>query len=156
SALPLSQRAAELLSARSEASAELATALMVQGLCHKRLLHVAEAERLYRQAIDIYEKVQGPNGRDLAIAIDNLASLYTEHGRLTEAEQLRLRALDIFKASLGPASPHVVTALQNLAVLYLYQERFAEAQRAFAEALASAESAFGPDSHQVGVIADNL
>jgi len=156
SALRTGEQAAELLSPQGAASAPLATALMVQALCHKRLVHVAEAERLYRQAIDIYEKVQGPNGRDLAIAIDNLASLYMEHGRLAEAEQLRLRALDIFKTTLGLASPHVVTTLQNLAVLYQYQERFGEAEQTFEQALASAEAAFGPDSRQVGVIADNL
>jgi len=155
-ALRAGEQAAELLSTQAAASAQLATALMVQALCHKRLVQVAQAERLYRQAIDIYEKVQGPSGRDLAIAIDNLASLYMEHGRLAEAEQLRLRALDIFKTTLGSASPHVVTALQNLAVLYQYQERFGEAQQAFEEALSNAEMTFGPESRQVGVIADNL
>jgi CHAT domain-containing protein/tetratricopeptide (TPR) repeat protein len=156
SALQAGEQAAKLLGAQGATSAQLATALMVQALCHKRLVHVTEAERLYRQAIDIYEKVQGPDGRDLAIAIDNLASLYMEHGRLAEAEQLRLRALDIFKTTLGSASPHVVTALQNLAVLYQYQERFDEAQQAFEQALNSAEAAFGPESRQVGIIADNL
>jgi len=105
SALQAGEQAAKLLGAQGATSAQLATALMVQALCHKRLVHVTEAERLYRQAIDIYEKVQGPNGRDLAIAIDNLASLYMEHGRLAEAEQLRLRALDIFKTTLGSARP---------------------------------------------------
>src|SRR5262249_47198568 len=43
SALRTGEQAAELLSPQGAASAPLATALMVQALCHKRLVHVAEA-----------------------------------------------------------------------------------------------------------------
>jgi tetratricopeptide (TPR) repeat protein len=155
--LPLSRKAADMLQARGDArTADFATALVAQGLCHKRHQRVAEAERAYRQAIDILEKVQGPNGRDLAIALDNLGSLYQEHQRFAESEQLRLRALDIFRATLDPASPHIVTTLQNLGALYLVQDRLPQAQDALVQALASAEKAFGADSRQVGVIADNL
>src|SRR5262249_40995759 len=107
-ALPLGQKAADLLQARGDVqSADSALALVAQGLCYKRLQRVAEAERVYRKAIDIYERVQGPNGGDLAIAMDNLASLYADNGRLAEAEQLRLRALQIFRATLDPANPHI-------------------------------------------------
>jgi CHAT domain-containing protein/tetratricopeptide (TPR) repeat protein len=156
-ALPVGQKAADLLRARGDAqSADFAFALVVQGLCFKRLQRVAEAERVYRQAIDIYERVQGPNGGDLAIALDNLASLYADNGRLAEAEQLRLRALQIFQATLDPASPHIATTLQNLAVLYMYQGLLPKAQEYFLQALAAAEKAYGPDSSQVAVMADNL
>ncbi len=155
--LPLSQKAATLLQARGDGqTANFATALVVQGLCHKRLQHVAEAERAYRQAIDIYESVQGPDGRDLAIAIDNLGSLYQEHRRYAEAEQLRLRALQIFRATLDPASPHIATTLQNLGALYLLQGRLPQAQNALELALDAAGKAYGAESRQAGVVADNL
>jgi CHAT domain-containing protein/tetratricopeptide (TPR) repeat protein len=155
--LPLSRKAEELLRTRGLAlTADFATALVAQGLCHKRHQRVAEAERAYRQAIDILEKVQGPNGRDLAIALDNLGSLYQEHRRFAESEQLRLRALDIFRATLDPASPHIVTTLQNLGALYLMQDRLPKAQGMLELALGAAEKAYGPDSRQVGVVADNL
>lgn len=156
-AIPLAERAADMLRRPdAEQSSEFASALVAQALCHKRLVHVAEAERLYRQAIEIFERVAGANSRDLAITLDNLAALYAEHGRLSEAEQLRLRALQIFKATLDPASPHIATTLQNLAVLYQFQGRLAEARDKFLEALPIAETAYGPDSRQVGVISDNL
>ena len=156
-ALPLGEKAADLLRKRNETQSEnFAWALVAQALCHKRLVRVAEAERLYRQAIEIHEKVAGANSRDLAITLDNLAALYAEHGRLAEAEQLRLRALQIFKAVLDPANPHVATALQNLAVLHQYQGRLSEALERYLEALPIAEKAYGPDSRQVGVISDNL
>ena len=155
--LALSQKAATALSTRPEAKTTgLAMALVVQGLCFKRLVRAAEAERAYREAIDIYEAVQGPNGKDLAVALDNLASLYAEHRRLAEAEPLRLRALQIFRDTLDPASPHIATALQNLAVLYQFQGKLPKAQEVLVEALAAAEKAFGEDSRQAAVIADNL
>jgi tetratricopeptide (TPR) repeat protein len=141
-ALPLGEKAADLLRKRNETQSEnFAWALVAQALCHKRLVRVAEAERLYRQAIEIHEKVAGANSRDLAITLDNLAALYAEHGRLAEAEQLRLRALQIFKAVLDPANPHIATALQNLAVLHQYQGRLSEALERYLEALPIAEKA---------------
>ena len=155
--LAVGQKAAELfLKQRLSQTADFASALVAQALCHKRLVHVAEAERLYRQAIEIYEQVAGPNSSDLGITLDNLASLYAEHGRLTEAEQVRLRVLDIFRATLDPANPHIATTLQNLAVLYQYQGRLPEAQTKFLEALPIAEKAYGPDSREVGILCDNL
>jgi len=137
--LPLSEKAAELLRSRGRArTGDFATALVAQGLCHKRHQRAAEAERAYRQAIDILEKVQGSNGRDLAIALDNLGSLYQETRRFAESEQLRLRALDIFRATLDPSSPHIVTTLQNLGALYLMQSRLPKAQNMLELALGSA------------------
>jgi len=156
-AISAGEKAADLLRTKNGPQSEtFAAALVAQALCHKKLVHVAEAERLYRQAIEIYERVAGANSRDLAITLDNLAALYAEHGRLSEAEQLRLRALQIFKATLDPASPHIATTLQNLAVLYQYQGRLPEAQEKFLEAMTIAEKIYGPDSRQVGVISDNL
>ncbi|CAN0420298.1 unnamed protein product, partial [Phaeothamnion confervicola] len=121
-ALPLTEKAAALLRARdANGSADLGMALMFQGLCLKKLTRASEAERSYRDAIDIFEKVQGPNGRDLAVALDNLASLYVTLDRLKEAEPLRLRALQIFRSTLDPLHPSIATALGNLAVLYQFQ-----------------------------------
>jgi CHAT domain-containing protein/tetratricopeptide (TPR) repeat protein len=154
--LAAARRAADLLRDQKKQSAEFASALVAQALCHKRLVHVAEAEGLYRQAIDIYEQVLGPNSSDLAITLDNLAALYSEHGRLSEAEQLRLRALKIFKDTLDPGNPHIATTLQNLAVLYQYQGRVPEAQAKFLEALSVAEKAYGQESREVGIICDNV
>ena len=155
-ALSLGEKAAEMLYSQEARKAELAAAFVTQGLCHKRLGHAAQAERLYRLAIDIQEKTAGADSPELAITLDNLASLYAENGRLSEAEQLRLRALQIFKATLDPASPDIATALQNLAVLYQFQERFPEALEKFLEALPIADKTYGPGSREVGAINDNL
>jgi CHAT domain-containing protein/tetratricopeptide (TPR) repeat protein len=155
--IALGEKAADILRKQQRAqTAKFAEALVVQALCHRRLVNVAEAERLYRQAIEIYERVDGPNSSNVGITLDNLAALYADHGRLSEAEKLRLRALEIFRATFDPANPHIATTLQNLAVLYQKQGRFSEARAKFLEALPIAEKAYGPESRQVGIICDNL
>lgn len=155
-ALPLSEKAAELLRGANRETADLGMALVVQGLCFKKLARVAEAERAYRAAIEIYERTQGANGRDLAVALDNLASLFMENGRLDEAEKLRLRALEIFKGTLTPTHPSIATALANLAVLYQFQGKLPEAQETFVQALEITDKTFGPGSRQAAIIVDNL
>jgi CHAT domain-containing protein/tetratricopeptide (TPR) repeat protein len=156
-ALELEQAAAKYIEAASgEQNADFAMALMVQGLCRKKLGQVAEAEGLYRRAVDIFEKVQGPNGLDLAIALDNLGTLFFDTGRLQEAESLRLRALEIFRTTLDPADPNITIALQNLAVLYQYQGRIPEAQARLLEAMTIEEKAFGEASRNLGIMSDNL
>lgn len=155
-ALPIINDAvARLRSLGAGNNPDLAWALVVQGLCQKRLTHFPEAERAYRSAIEIYEHLELPRDQDMAIAIDNLASLYAEQGRLKEVEPLRLRALQIFR-TLDPNSAHVGVALQNLAALYMTTNRLPEAQAMFLQALDIAVRTTGAQSQQVGIISDNL
>lgn len=155
-ALPLASDAVGLLRGQGgENSPDLAWALVVQGLSLKRLRHFTEAEAAYRTAIEIYDHAHGSHDQDLAIAIDNLASLYVEQGRLKQAEPLRLRALQIFRG-LGPDNSHVGIALQNLAALYVALYRLPEAEALFLEALELATKTPGSQTRMAGVIADNL
>src|SRR5262249_59013256 len=72
-ALPLGEKAVEMLSSQAARKVELAAALVTQGLCHKRLGLAAQAERLYRQAIDIQEKTAGADTPERADPVDNRA-----------------------------------------------------------------------------------
>lgn len=155
--IDLSRKAETLLRSRGKTeTTDMAATYNLQALCHRRMLRVADAERLYRSAIDIFDKAGASASLDLAVALDNLASLYTDHDRLPEAEQLRLRALAIFRAAGDVAKPRIATALQNLAVLHQRQGRNADALARYEEALAMAEQAFGGESRGVAIIADNL
>ena len=70
----------------------------------------AEAEPLYRRAIEIGEKTLGKDHPDVARLYNNLASLLKDRGKFAEAEPLYLRAIEIFQASLGPEHPKTLTA----------------------------------------------
>ncbi len=59
-ALPLGMQAATLFKAKGGTqTADYAWALVAQALCQNQLGHATEAEQLYRQAIEIFEKVRG-------------------------------------------------------------------------------------------------
>ncbi len=60
----------------------------------------AEAELLYKRALEIREKALGPDHPDVANSLNNLASLYDEQGRYGEAEPLLKRALTILEKAL--------------------------------------------------------
>jgi tetratricopeptide (TPR) repeat protein len=65
----------------------------------------AEAEPLYRRALQISEASYGPDHLDVGIRLNNLGSLLQDTNRLAEAEPLKRRALKISEASYGPDHP---------------------------------------------------
>ena len=76
-----------------------------------------EAESLYRRALEIREREQGPDHPDLATVLNNLAVLKATLGDYDAAEPLLERALQIRESALG--EEHLLTAqsLSNLALL---------------------------------------
>ncbi len=63
-----------------------------------------------RRALAIDEASYGPDHPDVAIHLNNLASLLQATNRLAEAEPMYRRALAIDEASYGPDHPNVATA----------------------------------------------
>ena len=57
---------------------------------------------LYQRALDIREKVLGPQHPDVATTLNNLAVLYDSMGDYEKALPLYQRALEICEKVLGP------------------------------------------------------
>ena len=66
-----------------------------------------------RRALAIDEASYGPDHPDVAIDLNNLASLLQATNRLGEAEPLMRRALAIDEASYGPDHPNVAIRPQQ-------------------------------------------
>jgi tetratricopeptide (TPR) repeat protein len=73
-----------------------------------------EADPLYKQCLEIWEKVFGSDHPNVAQSLNNLADLYRIQGKYTEAEPLYNQALDIFKRALGPDHPYVAIVCENI------------------------------------------
>jgi CHAT domain-containing protein/tetratricopeptide (TPR) repeat protein len=115
----------------------------------------SEAIPLAQGQLDSLEKKYGPNHRDVAGALNNLAQIYGSQGRDAEAEPLLKRAIAILdKAGLN--SVEVAPELNNLAALYQRQERYAEAEPLFKRALAIRERSLGAAHPDVGQSLNNL
>ena len=98
--------------------------------------HLVEAERLYRQALEISAADPAVKPRRLATAHLNLGVLTRDQGKLDEAEPLLLRALDLARTSLRAQDPAgFVYFLNEPAKLYAASGRWSDAIRLWEEAL---------------------
>jgi tetratricopeptide (TPR) repeat protein len=105
-----------------------------------------EAEKYYKQALAIKEKLLGGNDVELAAVLDNLGGVYRDEGRFEESEAAYNKALLIDQTALGKDHPYVGTDLNNLAGLYRDEKRYKEARPLYEQGLAIRKQALG-DKH---------
>ena len=73
----------------------MATSLNNLALLYKTQGHYAQAEPLFKRALEINEKALGPDHSRIATGLENLAGLYRATNRDKEAEPLEERAARI-------------------------------------------------------------
>gem|GEM_PF-920000 len=138
------------------AAADLSFTLNQLALFWKSQARHAEAEPLYRRALEIDEASYGPDHPKVAIDLNNLAALLQATNRLAEAEPLFRRALKIDEASYGPDHSEVAIDLNNLAQLLQATNRLGEAEPLYRRALKIDEASYGPDHPKVAIDLNNL
>ena len=102
-----------------------------------------EAEPLYKEALQVREKVLGKEHPDTLTSMNNLAALYESQGRYGEAEPLLKEALQVLGEVLGEEHPYTLSSMNNLALLYQFQGRYGEAEPLYKETLQIGEKALG-------------
>ena len=126
--VPSAQVCAALVDEYGLAVPEAARLLTQAGYYLHERARYAEAEPLYRRALQIDERFYGPDRPEVAVDLNNLAQLLQETNRLGEAEPLMRRALAIDEQSYGPDHPNVARDLNNLAKLLQHTNRLVEAE----------------------------
>ncbi|SLM38624.1 Tetratricopeptide-like helical domain [Lasallia pustulata] len=120
---------------------------------------MAEAEAMYRRALEGYEKAWGPEHTSTLDTVNNLGNLYANQGKMAEAEAMYRRALEGKEKAWGPehtstldtekawGPEHTSTldTVNNLGLLYKDQGKMAEAEAMFRRALEGKEKAWGPE-----------
>ena len=129
---------------RAGQEADLAKVLNNLGNLYRAQRQGARAEPIFRRALELKEKIAGPDSLDVAITAQNLAVVYDELGRFGEAEALYLRALAIKEAKLGAEHPSVAVTLSNLGAMKFARRDYAAAEPLLRRALAVQEKALGP------------
>ena len=108
----------------------------------------AEAEQLYRRALEIRERQQGPDHPDVAIVLNNLGVLQATEGDSDAAQALLERALSIRVAALGEDNVSTAQSLSNLALLHAARGDATAAEPLYRRSLAVLEKAEAEgDSH---------
>jgi CHAT domain-containing protein/Tfp pilus assembly protein PilF len=116
----------------------------------------ADAEPLYKRAVEISERSLGPDHPQVAASLNNLATLYVDQGRYVDAEQLFKQVLAMRERAFGPDHPQVAGSLSNLATLYRELNRNADAEPLFKRALEISERALGSDHPNITQSLTNL
>jgi len=127
----------------------------------------AEAEQIFKQAVEGVERGFGPDDPEVATCLEKYAELLTKMGREADAEEKLTRArairarydqqlrdkaiaeskqlLAIKEKQFGPESAEVATAAGSLGSLYRSYGQLAEAETLFKRALAIREKVSGID-----------
>ena len=115
-----------------------------------------DAEVWRERCVTVTQARLGNEHPDVAMSLNNLATLYYAQGRYVEAEPLYLQALEITKTSLGEAHPDVAMSLNNLASLYKAQGRYVEAEPLYLQALEITKTSLGEAHPDVAKWLNNL
>lgn len=133
-----------------------ATYLNDLALSYKNEGKYADAEPLYKQALEIRKKFLGNNHPDTAISLNNLALLYQKQDRYNDSQPLYKQALEISKKTLGVDNPLTASILNNIAGLYEAKGRYADAEPLYKQALEIDCQALGAKHKDTCAILDNL
>lgn len=136
-ALRASTRVLELAKNGSgERSADFAQALADHAMNLIALERPAEAEPLYRRALETRTEVLGEKHPDTIATLNNLAANLEDSGRLAEAEPIYRRALALHAEVLGEKHETTIQILNNLAYNLNKRDRTAEAEPLYRQVLA--------------------
>jgi len=128
---------------------QLASAIRPQG-------RYDEAEKLFRQSLEIKRRVLGTQHKSVAITLNNLADLYSDQGRYDQSEKLYRQALAI-KRKIYPADhPSLATGFSNLASVLSDQGRYAEAEPLYRHALDIRLKKFGMEHVDVAMSLNSI
>lgn len=127
----------------------LATVYQAQG-------KYSEAERLYNQAVSIWEKTLGPKHPYIGQSLNNLGGLLKSLGRYDEAISLYNRILPLLEKAFSKDHLLFADCANNLAVVYNAKGRYKDAKPLYKQALRIREDILGNSHPLVGQSLNNL
>jgi serine/threonine-protein kinase len=130
------QLTAAVGAARGLPGGELSESLEALAMLRQTQARYDEAERLYREALDLELGRSGRRSEEVASLLSNLGSLKEERSDYAGAEQLLREAIEV-RRSLGAAvDPGLLAqSLNNLAFLLHQQAKWTEAEALYRESL---------------------
>jgi CHAT domain-containing protein/Tfp pilus assembly protein PilF len=115
-----------------------------------------QARRLGEHALEIRERVLGPEHPDVVPSLYDLANLCWIKGDYAKAESFYQRALTISEKALRPAHPDVSDSLNNLANLHFIKGEYAKAEQFYQHILTIGEKALGLEHPEVARYLNSL
>lgn len=110
------------------AEAQQPYTLNALGMVEGELNHLAAAERHFRHALAIVEKMMGDNSPEYGLLLSNLAGVLLHEGRRAQAESLMREAITINVGNTPEGDLRAAIARSGLAELLLNERRYKEAR----------------------------
>jgi CHAT domain-containing protein/Tfp pilus assembly protein PilF len=154
-ARPLLERARDLREAADPAHPELARTWNALGDLEWFAGRVAEADALFRRALDLARATLGERHPFTATCLANCALTRRVLGAPREALELQQRALDGAVAARGADHPEAIDRLHELANLHVERGDYAAARRLFEEVERRLEARYRGESPEAAVLAYN-
>jgi len=104
----------------------------------------AAAVRQSERALEIVRRLHPSVHPDVALALNNLGTIYRAQHRLEESSRLYTEALEVMQKSGQPEHPAWIRALSDYAAVRFDQGRYNEAKSFLEQALDRAEKTYGP------------
>jgi tetratricopeptide (TPR) repeat protein len=97
------------------------------------------------RSLAIVRRIHPEPHPNVAVALDNLGTIYREQKRLEESSRLYTEAVAVLDASGQPEHPAWIRALNGYSAVYFDQGRYEEAEPLLQRSLALAEKTLGPN-----------
>jgi serine/threonine protein kinase len=131
-------------------SLESGHSLWSLGMLRNQQGQYSQAKDLYIRSLTILEQSSAP-ATDVAVVLDDLATVYTFEQQWVLAKQTYERALDIDRRMLGDDHPRIAPRLENLAIVAQNMGELKQAEALYLDALRREEHAYG-DRHLETII----
>jgi len=115
-----------------------------------------DAETAAREALEIFEREEGPNAVGTAMAAQTLGQALGSRGQVAPAIDLMKRGVAIFDERLGADHNFTMAVRNNLAVLMTNAGLHAESEGVYRELLHAKLGMYGPDNSLVAAGYQNL
>ncbi len=99
-----------------------------KGLQLYREGHYAEAESMYRSALDAFDRAGEGGSLNRALTLENVAVMLRAQGRYSESEKVHREVLPRLEELTGPDSLATARAVGNLAALYWSSGKLGQAE----------------------------
>jgi CHAT domain-containing protein/tetratricopeptide (TPR) repeat protein len=136
-------------------SAESAEVVGRIGLLSKYARDYERAERQYKMALEMLDRLPDRGGKTRSTVETNLGMLYLEQRRYPDAEPILKRALNDAERG-GGSGPDIAYNYNNLGLLYFQLKRYGEAELLLEKARSIRESTPGIDEDLIAISLDNL
>ena len=103
------------------------------------------AQGLLSRAVDIRQRVLGPDDPDTLLSLNNLANCVSDQGKYPEGDKLYRRIIDASKGKRGPVERTRVMAMNNLALNLIDEGNVPEGEKMQREVVEDETRTLGPE-----------